>query len=58
VAGPVDVSVNWTSCPALGDCGDHVKLATGLGGAALPTVIVDVLDVFDPLALVAIRFTK
>ena len=33
VGDPADVSVNCTTCPALGDGGDQVKLAAGGSGS-------------------------
>jgi hypothetical protein len=52
VGVPVDVSVNATACPAVGEAGLYVNEAA----SATPTVTVRVV-LFEPDALVAVRVT-
>ena len=49
---PVEVSVNWTDCPAAGDVGLYVNEA-----ARATTTVTVRLVLFEPEALVAVRVT-
>jgi hypothetical protein len=58
--GADEAPTNASATPAMPVGGASAEQVSeqGAGGAASRTLMVKVLDVFDPLALVAIRLTK
>jgi len=52
VGEPVDVSVNWTACPATGEAGLYVKDAVRAG-----TTVTVRVTLCEPELLVAVRVT-
>jgi len=52
VGEPVDVSVNWTACPAAGELGLNVKDAVRAG-----TTVIVRLTLWEPELMAAVRVT-
>ena len=58
VAADVPTKVSAALTTPVGGASAEQVTTHGAGGAGLPTVMVKLFEVFDPLALVAIRLTK